>query len=273
MRPYLVPDPMFYVASKLFQLVFTPSNFIALMLLAGALLLAVGKWEKLARRLVVVAAILFALCGFSPLGAWLTIPLEQRFERPAVVGNVTGIILLGGYEDTSIATARRTITVNEASDRLLEAVLLLHAHPEAKLVLSGAWATLLPNDVDATASVVDFLTRSGIPRSRIVSEPRSRNTYENAVFSRRLLSPTPADRYVVVTSAYHMPRAIGAFRAAGMSVIGWPSDYRTRGWSDASSPFQFAIQGLERVDLAIREWLGLLAYWLSGRATALFPAP
>lgn len=264
---------MFYVVSKLFIFVFTPSNFIAFLVLGSALLLAFRTWHKAARHMMMIAAALLLICGFSPVGAWLSIPLEQRFQQPAAVGKVSGIILLGGYEDTAVAQARHAITVNESSDRLLEAIRLTHLHPDAKLVLSGAWATLLPNDVDATAPISAYLESIGVPRDRIVSEPRSRNTAENATFAHSILKPGAGDKFILVTSAYHMPRAVGAFRTAGMDVIPWPADYRTRGWSDAAVPFQSVVQGLERMDLASKEWLGLLAYWLTGRTSELFPSP
>ncbi|HET7210116.1 MAG TPA: ElyC/SanA/YdcF family protein, partial [Methyloceanibacter sp.] len=83
----------------------------------------------------------------------------------------------------------------------------------------------------------------------------------------------PGKRWLLITSAYHMPRAIGAFRKAGFEVEAWPVDYRTRGRADLTRPFDKVSEGLRRVDVATREWFGLLAYWLRGRSDALFPAP
>jgi len=84
--------------------------------------------------------------------------------------------------------------------------------------------------------------------------------------------PAAGERWLLVTSAFHMPRAIGCFRAVGFDVIPWPVDYRTSGPGDAWRLFPRASEGLRRVDLAAKEWAGLLAYYVTGRSTALLPA-
>lgn len=264
---------VFYVAAKVLSLVFTPSNFISLLIVGGALLQAIGRGQRLGRNMVLAGALLLAVLGFSPLGAWLSIPLEERFPRPLPPDDVAGIILLGGYEDTPIAIARRTVTVNEAADRLLETALLAKRFPKAKVIITGGWATILPNTLDSTAPVAEFLASMAIDQGRILAEKTSRNTHENALFTQQLVRPAGNEKYLLVTSAYHMPRAVGAFRAQSFDIIAWPVDYRTTGWSDAAKAFRWAIQGLERVDLASKEWVGLFMYWLTGRTKVLFPSP
>src|SRR5258708_14902256 len=113
----------------------------------------------------------------------------------------------------------------------------------------------------------------GIPQERIIAEEQSRNTVENAVFSRLLATPQPGERWLLVTSGYHMPRAMGVFRQAGFPVEAYPVDWRTRGPQDALRPFSTLGSGMERTDTAVREWVGLLVYRLTGRSAALFPAP
>jgi uncharacterized SAM-binding protein YcdF (DUF218 family) len=118
-----------------------------------------------------------------------------------------------------------------------------------------------------------FLRGLGVPPGRLIPEDRSRNTVENAVFSKELAAPKEGERWLLVTSAYHMPRAIGAFRRAGFEVEAYPVDWRTRGAVDALRPFQTVGDGLKRTDTAVREWVGLFVYWLTGRSSELFPAP
>ena len=108
---------------------------------------------------------------------------------------------------------------------------------------------------------------------RLMFEDRSRNTSENALFSKEMAQPKPGERWLLVTSAYHMPRAIGIFRKAGFPVEAYPVDWRTRGPSDLWRPFDRLSEGLRRCDVVVREWAGLLAYWLTGRTSELFPAP
>jgi uncharacterized SAM-binding protein YcdF (DUF218 family) len=121
--------------------------------------------------------------------------------------------------------------------------------------------------------VAPILESFGIPASRIELEGASRNTHENAVFTRELVRPKPGERWLLVTSAHHMPRSVGSFRRAGFAVEPYPVDWRTRGAPDLARPFGIAAGGLARTDVAVREWVGLLVYWLTGRSSALFPGP
>jgi uncharacterized SAM-binding protein YcdF (DUF218 family) len=122
-------------------------------------------------------------------------------------------------------------------------------------------------------SVRQFFVDMGLPPERVLLEDRSRNTDENALFSRDLIKPKPGERWLLVTSAYHMPRSIGIFRRAGFAVEPYPVDWRTRGTADWTRAFDRMSEGLRRTDLATREWVGLLAYWATGRSAELFPGP
>jgi uncharacterized SAM-binding protein YcdF (DUF218 family) len=113
----------------------------------------------------------------------------------------------------------------------------------------------------------------GIGGDRLILERRSHNTWQNAVYTKALVNPKPAERWLLVTSAGHMPRAMGAFRQAGFAVEPWPVDYRTADAWDLVRPFEAPSEGLKRLDQVTREWVGLLAYWLTGRSDALFPGP
>jgi len=118
-----------------------------------------------------------------------------------------------------------------------------------------------------------LLERLGVAPGRVVTEDRSRNTWENAVFSRRIAMPKLGERWLLVTSAYHMPRAVGVFQKAGFVVEAYPVDWRTRGTRDLLRPSATVGDGLRRTDTAVREWSGLLIYWLSGKSSELFPGP
>ena len=167
--------------------------------------------------------------------------------------------------------------MNEAGERLLEGAILAHKFPDAKIAFSGGDAGILyTSDSEAEGAAV-LLTQLGVARDRLILEAGARDTYENAVYLKKELEAKgdldASKRWLLITSAYHMPRSIGAFRKAGFQVEPWPVDYRTRGSEDLSRPFDKASEGLRRVDVATREWVGLLAYWLRGRSDALFPAP
>ncbi len=269
---------MFFYLAKVLWFLLQPSTLIALLIGYGAILIWTG-WARWGRRFVTVGAILLLLAGLSPLGNALILPLENRFLRADLdtPPRPTGFILLGGAEDRLVGMARKAPTLNEAGERILETVILAERFPDAKIAFTGGDAGVLYKSDSEAAGAAQLLTALGVPRERLILEAKARDTYENAVFLKEELGKAgllgPGSRWVLITSAYHMPRAIAAFRAAGFDVEAWPVDYRTRGEADFTRPFDKVSEGLRRVDTAAREWVGLIAYWLRGRSTVLFPAP
>lgn len=267
---------MFYLASKVFWLFAQPSSLSAIALLAGFGVLALTPRRKLGLSLATGGLILMLGGGFLPIGNYFVFPLEQRFSNqqlPAPSDAVEGIIILGGFEDGWVSAGRDGLAVNEAAERLTEGVRLARRWPQAKVVFTGGVGGLIARGSDAAGPVGGYLEDVGIAPERIVLEPRARNTTENATFAKQLLQPKQGQRWLLVTSAYHMPRSIGVFRAAGFEVIAVPVDYRTRDSRDLVRMFSSIPAGLERFDLGVREWIGLLGYWLSGRTGTLFPGP
>ena len=139
--------------------------------------------------------------------------------------------------------------------------------------LTGGVGGLLSIGQEATQPVARFLMDAGVAKERLILEGESRNTYENAVFTRDLVKPAPGERWYLVTSAYHMPRAMGLFRKVGFDVVAYPVDYRTRGPEDLKRFFERIPQGLMRLDLGTNEWIGLIAYRALGRIDEVFPGP
>ncbi|MGH6865191.1 MAG: YdcF family protein [Methyloceanibacter sp.] len=269
---------MFFYVPKVLWFVLQPSTLIALLIGYGAILIWTG-WARWGRRFVTAGAVLLLIAGLSPLGNALILPLEDRFPRADLdqLAPPTGFIILGGAEDRLVGTARQAPTLNEAGERMLEGALLAQRFPEAKIAFSGGDAGILYTSDSEAAGAAALLTQLGVARDRLILESGARDTYENAAFLKKELEASgdlaPAKRWLLITSAYHMPRSMGAFRKAGFDVEPWPVDYRTRGRADLTRPFDKVSEGLRRVDVASREWIGLLAYWLTGRTDALFPAP
>ena len=264
---------MFHVASKVLFFLAQPSN-LAVFLLAAGLILYRSR-SSTARWLIAGGLGWIMLAGFLPLGNALILPLEERFDKhqPALPENsVTGIIVLGGFEDGWVTSGRGGLAVNEAAERLTETIRIARLLSDAKIVFTGGVGDLF-GGAEAGAAIRKYFVDVGISPERIIIENASRDTYENAVFTRRILNPTPQDRWLLVTSAYHMPRSIGAFRQAGFNVIPFTVDFRTR---DAGDLLRFpgsVAAGLQRAELAVKEWIGLIAYRVAGRSSALFPAP
>lgn len=266
---------LFYVASKILFFLFQPSSLIVLCLVTGSLLGLRQAWRRLGMALTAIGLVGLITAGFLPLGNLLVLPLEERFGRAQAdlpEGPVAGIIMLGGFEDGWVSTGRGGLAVNESAERLTEALRLARALPEAKVVVTGGVGELLAG-ASADVAIRRYLTDVGVAPERIVLESKSRNTAQNAAYSLAMLQPKPGDRWLLVTSAYHMPRAVGVFRKAGFDVLPFPVDFRLRGRGDLLMPFKSVGGGLQRTDLAVKEWIGLVAYRLTGRTQELFPGP
>ncbi len=264
---------MFFALSKIFGFFITPSNAIATVCAVGALLLLLQR-QRAGALTLTFGILLLLVFGYSPAGNVLMLTLTERFPAWQSDGHdPDGIIVLGGAIDQEASVARGTVEMNGAAERMTSTVELAQRFPKARVVFSGGSGNLFETAVPEAPIAGDWLQRFGIAADRITLESGSRTTDENAAFSRRILMPKPGERWLLVTSAFHMPRAMGAFRAAGFDVEAYPADWRTRGWVDAGKPFDLLSSGLSRTDAAVHEWTGLLTYWLAGRSSALYPGP
>ena len=227
---------MFFYLAKALWFVLQPSTLIALLICYGSILIWTG-WARWGRRFVTAGAILLLIAGLSPLGNALILPLEDRFARADLDAPPapTGFILLGGVEDRLVGTARHAPTLNEAGERIVETAMLARRFPQAKIAFTGGDAGILYKSDSEAAGAAALLTALGVPRDQLILEANARDTYENAVFLKEELGKAgelgPGARWVLITSAYHMPRAMGSFRAAGFpgrAVAGRLPDTRQR---------------------------------------------
>ncbi|MDR1828181.1 MAG: YdcF family protein [Methylobacteriaceae bacterium] len=265
---------MFYYLSKVVWFLAVPSNLLPLLALLGVLLGRFDRFRQAGFRLAVFALALLLFCGLGPVANWALLPLEQRFPPFADASRpVDGIIVLGGGAMPEETVARGQIVLNEAGERILALSDLARRYPHARLVFSGGGGTLFRDHVSEAQAILKYAGSLGIDASRLVIEADSRSTAENATYSKKLLAPAAGETWLLVTSAWHMPRAVGCFRRAGFEVIAYPVDYRTRGPEDMVRVFASSSEGLRRFDAAVKEWAGLFAYRLTGRTDALFPAP
>lgn len=264
---------MFFSLSKILGFFVVPSNTVVMLCALGAVLLAT-RFRKAGTRILTLGVVLLLVCGYSSLGNLLLLPLTERFPAGSAGGRAPdGIIVLGGSIDPERSQARGSLEMDASAERIVTMLQLARRYPQARIVFSGGSANLIAEPVPEAPIAGDLLEDFGTPRARIVLESDSRTTAENATFTRKLVSPKPGERWLLVTSAFHMPRSIGAFRKAGFDVEAYPVDWRTRGWSDASMPFTTLSAGLARTDVAVHEWVGLIAYWATGRSSELFPGP
>lgn len=263
---------MFFILSKALWVAAAPTNLLLGLAFLGAL--AALKERRWGRRLAYGAVVVLLFCGVLPVGRLLLRPLEDRFPQPALAGPApAGIVVLGGSIDQVIGAARGQVAIGEGATRLTAGAALSRRFPGALLVYTGGSNSLVPEEGDEAADAKRLWIELGVDPGRILIERASRNTEENARFARDLVRPAPGQRWVLVTSAYHMPRSVGLFRAAGFDVVPYPVDYRSTGGSRDFAPTAEISAGLKRLDMAVREWVGLLAYRVSGKIAEVFPSP
>jgi uncharacterized SAM-binding protein YcdF (DUF218 family) len=264
---------MFFYLSKVLGFFAIPSNLVITLGLIGAVLLCT-RFARAGRRLMIASLLTLAVIGFSPIGNALIVPLEDRFPPwDDTRGAPDGIVVLGGAITPDVSAARHDVALNEAAERMTVAIDLARRYSNARIIFSGGDSALIVAEGREADFAVKLFERLGVAPGRVIAEDRSRNTVENALFSKDLAKPQARERWLLVTSAYHMPRAIGVFRQAGFPVDAYPADWRTRGVVDALRPFATLGDGLRRTDTAVREWVGLIVYWLTGQTSELFPGP
>jgi uncharacterized SAM-binding protein YcdF (DUF218 family) len=264
---------MFFVASKIFWLAAEPLTFFLLLGILGVFL-GFTRFARAGRALAACAILLLAFGVLTPAGALILRPLEDRFPPPPEnMAEPVGIIVLGGAVDTARSRARGHVNLNSDASRMTTAVELARRYPTARLVFTGGSGELFGEGQAEAISARDFWLALGVPDERMTFEDKSRNTWENAVFTRELVHPKPGEIWLLITSAWHMPRSVGIFRHIGFAVIPYPVAYRTFGDSRDLSFIGTMGERVVTLDCGIREWVGLLVYWLAGKSDALYPAP
>jgi uncharacterized SAM-binding protein YcdF (DUF218 family) len=264
---------MFYELSQILGFFSIPSNLMVGLGVVGILLLPT-RFARAGRRLSVASVVLIASVGILPIGNALTLPLEERFPRWDVApGTPAGIVVLGGVIDPKISAGRGEVALSDAAERVTATVDLARRYPAARVVFTGGNGDLIADGPAEADFAIRLFESLGVPRDRIIVERRARNTVENAAFTKKLVAPESGERWLLVTSAMHMPRAIGVFREAGFSVEAYPVDYQTGGWGDLWAFSDSLVGRIGMTDAAVHEWLGLFVYWITGRLPVLFPGP
>lgn len=262
-----------FVISKLFWIAAQPLSLAFIFTIVG-LFAAILHWRRTGLACAALGAAILFLTIYTSLGAYVLQGLEARFPKPSNdPESVSCMIVLGGAFETEVTTSRGGIEFNQSADRFVEALRLAVAFPSARIIVSGGDGSLSgAYEGDAVASARFFET-FGIEPARLIEERLSRTTYENARNLKAALAEEGLHDCLLITSAYHMPRSIGLFRANGIAVHAWPTDYRTSGNVVLGFDFTQPSSNAQLASTAMREWTGLLAYYLAGRIDTLYPAP
>jgi uncharacterized SAM-binding protein YcdF (DUF218 family) len=265
---------VFYYVSKIAWFFATPSNLLLSLILLGCALTLFRRLRAFGIGLAFIMTVVTIGLGLLPISTYLMVPLEERFPPFQDDGKpVDGIVLLGGAVDASDSISRGQLIANESAERVLDTIQLAHRYPQARILISGGGGTVFGDGAGEAPVIADYFKSIGIDPARIIVEDRSRTTSENAFYSRDMVKPREGERWLLVTSAWHMPRAIGVFERVGFTVTAYPVDFRTGGASNNDRPFASISDGLRRLDVGAKEWAGLIGYYVTGRTKELFPAP
>lgn len=260
-------DTVFFIASKVFWGVARPDSVLMLALLAGVVALWSGRAKAAGWILTPTVAIMIVL-AFFPLGNFVLSPLETRFPVNPEISNPEGIIVLGGSERATLSRIWDQPQVNERGERYIATLALARAFPDARVMHSGDSGALRLNPASESGVAERIFLEGGVDPARILLEGNSRNTAENAAFSLEIAKPSGERPWVLVTSAHHMPRALSTFCAAGwQTLIPYPTDFNVGAFA---AQIRFA-RNLHELNRGVKEWIGLVAYYATGRSASLFP--
>lgn len=263
---------MDYFASKLLGLLTTSGTLMMIALLIGTALLWSKRWKR-GRTFLTCAVLILSAVTLLPVQPALTGIIEDRFpQAPQLPEHIDGIIILGGMIRPAISQARGRATLNDAAERLVEGARLARLHPEAKVLFTGGSADPLSPSARESDFAGQTLRDLGVEESRLVLETKSRNTYENAIYSRELLPDHGEGNWILVTSALHIPRSVGIFRRIGWKVIPWPVNYLTgakQDWANEDLP----VERLYFLTRTVHEIVGMAYYRARGWTDSLFPGP
>jgi len=260
---------LYFLFSKFVALVLSPSALMAVGLVLSFVLLFTA-FARAGRTLLGLVLGCYLIFGLSPVGPLMISVLEQRF--PTVHHHkkpVAGIIVLGGAEAPRMTRARDQVNLGGAADRLTEFMRLGIEHPNAKLMFTGGIGTLAGDGPTEAQVAKRFFTEQGFAVERVQFEDAARNTFESAVLTMKTLKPAPGEHWVLITSAAHMPRAVGLFRHAGWNPTAHPVDYQTL-------PKNLSLNwppNLWAANAAAHEWGGLFVSWMRGSIDEPFPGP
>lgn len=263
-------DNLFFYISKLIWLLVSPDTLLLILIILTLILLYIGK-DKYAKTLLTLLSGVLIIISFFPIGEWMLYPLESRFNsNPVLPEKIDGIIVLSGAEDTLLSNVWKQVELGAAAERNLSFLTLARKYPKAKLVFTGGTGSLINQEYKAADVAKELFKQQDFDVEKIVFERESRNTFENASYSKKIVNPQENENWILITTSWHMPRSVGIFCKAEWFVIPYPVDHQTNKNNLFRINFDL-LNNLYTLKTAIKEWLGLFAYYLGGKTSSLYP--
>lgn len=263
-------DTIFFYLSKIIWLFISPDSLLFILILITLFFLLIKKYQT-ATKLLTVVSIMLVLIAFLPIGKWMLYPLETRFQtNPTLPEKIDGIIVLSGAEAAKLSSVWNQIELGGAVERSLYFLSLAKQYPKAKLIFIGGSGSISQQNFKEADVAKKLYKQQGFDTNRIVFERKSRNTFESAINGTKLIKPMENEKWVLITTAWHMPRSVSVFCKAGWPVIPFPVDHRVDKDNIFTIGFNF-LGNLGTLKTAIKEWIGLFAYYVTGKTTSIYP--
>lgn len=261
---------MFFGLSKMLWAFVQPLTFLCLLALAGLALRL--RWKALGQGVINTALCLIILLSLLPVGPALSAWWEYRYPPQAEIPKgLDGVVVLGGAFESYLSRETGQLSANGQIERLFCFVEIAKANPDAKLVFSGGSGDILNPDAREADDAAAFFRLVGLRGRDIIYEDRSRNTYENVIYTKDMLKPAASEKWAVVTSAVHMPRSMGIFEKAGWRVEPYPCDFNTDGSAGFFTRMPNAAANISALHTVFREMLGAAVYYVTGKSAFILP--
>lgn len=261
---------MFFYISKYFWIIAAPLNFLALCLLIGCLLILAKKTHALAKRLIAISVISFLILGFVPIGKNLLVFLETRHDIPSNqnISNMEGIIILGGCIHPKMSDHYKYPVIIDSCERITQGLTLLNTYPNKKLIFTGGSGQVSSQNFKEADIAKMLFSNLNINMETIYFENQSKNTFENALLTKELLNKNQQlnkdGKWLLITSAFHMPRASRLFCAQDIDILSYPTDHRTYGRYNFT-PNLDVLGNFTALHTASKEIIGFIVYWITGK--------
>jgi len=228
---------------KILEMFLLPSVFVLVLILIGIILIFRKKRGKLGKILIILGILLYYLFSITPVADSIISPLEKQYQpvQKEELNKADKIVLLLGGKESDVLRASEVLRLYNL---------------QSAIIISGR--DPLSPKIEEAKEVKEFLTERGISAENIILEDKSRNTFESAKNIKEILDDEP---FFLVTSAYHLPRAIETFQKARTNPIPAPADFKIEKNYDILDFFPNA-ENLRNSDIALHEYFGILWYRL-----------
>jgi len=259
---------MSFYLSKFLWLIINPFNILIFLLLVTIFFLFLKK-NKLMYFFLSLFLIVLVSFGIFPLGKFLIYKLEKNYHNEIILPDkVDGLLILGGATNPFLSDEYNQINLNDSVERLVESITLIKKYTEATIIFTGGSGSIHNPKMDHARIAKQFFVQVGLDTDKMIFENKSRNTYENILYSKNIVKPKKNEKWIVITSAFHMNRAIFIGEKNDWALIPYAVDF-FQPKKFKYRPNLSLLNNFNQMQRGSHEWIGLMAYYLMGRTSRI----